>query len=474
MHILCDRFVDPSHNQDILVIPMATLLVKNIHTLVTLNSARQEIRNGALLVRDNVIEQVGTTEELPATADEVLDLQGRYLVLPGLVNTHHHFYQTLTRVIPAAQDGSLFTWLQTLYPIWANLTAEGVYISAQMAAAELLLSGCTTASDHLYIFPNDCTLDDEIRAMQAIGMRFHASRGSMSVGESQGGLPPDSLVEAEAHILKDSQRLIEQYHDNSRYAMVRMTLAPCSPFSVSKDLMRESATLARSYPGVRLHTHLAENQSDIDYSLNTFGLIPGDYAESVGWLGEDVWHAHCVKLSDESIVKFGKTGTGVAHCPCSNMRLASGIAPIRKMLNHGVPVGLGVDGSASNDAGNLLQEARTAFLLARVRDNEAAAMTARQVLEIATLGGARVLGRDDIGALAPGMAADFIAIDLERPQFAGALHDPVAAVIFCQTHFVDYSFINGKKVVDRGRLTTVELETLVEKTNKLATAMVSG
>jgi cytosine/adenosine deaminase-related metal-dependent hydrolase len=453
---------------------MPTLLVKNIHTLVTMNDSRQEIRNGGLLVRDNVIEQVGTTQELPATADEVLDLQGRYLVLPGLINTHHHFYQTLTRVIPAAQDGSLFTWLQTLYPIWANLTAEGVYISAQMAAAELLLSGCTTASDHLYIFPNDCTLDDEIRAMQAIGMRFHASRGSMSVGESQGGLPPDSLVEVEADILKDSQRLIEQYHDISRYAMVRMTLAPCSPFSVSRDLMRESAALARSYPGVRLHTHLAENQSDIDYSLHTFGLIPGDYAESVGWLGEDVWHAHCVKLSDESIVKFGKTGTGVAHCPCSNMRLASGIAPIRKMLDRGVPVGLGVDGSASNDAGNLLQEARTAFLLARVRDNEAAAMTARQVLEIATLGGARVLGRNDIGSLAPGMAADFIAISLDRPQFAGALHDPVAAVIFCQTHQVDYSFINGKKIVDRGRLTTVDLEMLVEKTNKLAAAMVDG
>jgi cytosine/adenosine deaminase-related metal-dependent hydrolase len=281
-------------------------------------------------------------------------------------------------------------------------------------------------------------------------------------------------VEREAEILQDSQRLIEQYHDNSRYAMVRMTLAPCSPFSVSTDLMRESAALARSYPGVRLHTHLAENQSDVDYSLKTFGLIPGDYAESVGWLGEDVWHAHCVKLSDESILKFGQTGTGIAHCPCSNMRLASGIAPIRKMLHHGVPVGLGVDGSASNDAGNLFQEARTAFLLARVRDHEVAAMTARQVLEIATLGGARVLGRDDIGALAPAMAADFIAIDLDRPQFAGALHDPVAAVIFCQTHAVDYSFINGRKVVDLGRLTTVELESLVERTNQLAIAMVNG
>lgn len=450
---------------------MPTLLVKNIHTLVTMDAQRREIRHGGLFVRDNIIEQVGTWEELPQTADEVLDLHGRYIVLPGLVNTHHHFYQTLTRVVPAAQNCDLFNWLQILYPLWANLTAEGVYISTQMAAAELILSGCTTASDHLYIYPNDCTLDDEIRAIQDIGMRFHASRGSMSVGESQGGLPPDSLVEKEADILKDSQRLIEQYHDNSRHAMLRMTLAPCSPFSVSRDLMRESAAMARAYPGVRLHTHLAENKSDVTYSLENFGMIPGDYAESVGWLGEDVWHAHCVQLSDDSILKFGKTGTGVAHCPCSNMRLASGIAPVRKMLNHKVPVGLGVDGSASNDAGNLLQEARAAFLLARVRDCDASVMTARDALELATIGGARVLGRDDIGYLAPGMAADFIAVNLDRPQFAGAQHDLVAALIFCQVDAVDYSFINGKKVVERGRLTRVELEMLVEKTNRIAYQM---
>ena len=447
---------------------MSTLLVKNIHTLVTLDAERREIRNGALLVQDNAIAQVGTTPELPQTADDVLDLKGRHIVLPGLINTHHHFYQVLTRVIPAAQDCTLFHWLQSLYPIWANLTPDAISISAQMAAAELMLSGCTTASDHLYIYPNGCTLDDEIRAIQAIGLRFHPTRGSMSVGESQGGLPPDSVVENEADILKDSQRLIEQYHDNSRYSMLRMALAPCSPFSVTPDLMRQSAALARSYPGVRLHTHLAENQSDIDYSLATFGMIPGDYAESVGWLGDDVWHAHCVKLDDRSIQKFGQTGTGVSHCPCSNTRLASGIAPIRQMLDAGVPISLGVDGSASNDGGNRLQEARMAFLLARVRETNAAAMTAREILEVATLGGAKVLGRDDVGALAVGMAADFIAINLDRPQFAGALHDPVAALIFCQANAVDYSFINGKKVVDQGRLTPVELETLVEKTNAIA------
>ncbi len=447
---------------------MGTLLVKHIHTLVTMDDQRQEINDGALYIQDNVIQQVGPTEALPVTADEVVDFQGRYIVLPGLINTHHHFYQTLTRAVPAAQNCDLFTWLQTLYPIWANLTSDAIYASAQMAAAELMRSGCTTASDHLYIFPNDCTLDDEIRGIQEIGLRFHASRGSMSVGESQGGLPPDSLVEPEAAILKDSQRLIETYHDNSRHSMLRLVLAPCSPFSVSPDLMRESAALARTYPGVRLHTHLAENQSDVDYSLEKFGLRPGDYAESVGWLGDDVWHAHCVQLDDAAIQKFAQTHTGVAHCPCSNMRLASGIAPIRKLMTAGVPVSIGVDGAASNDATHLLQEARTAFLLARVREQSAAAITARETLELATRGGAAVLGRDDIGYLAPGMSADFIAFNLDTPAFVGSHHDVVAALIFCQPPSVDYSFINGRKVIDRGRLVTVQMEKLIETCNHLA------
>ncbi len=452
---------------------MATLLVKNIHTLATFDDAAQEIRHGALLVRDHVIEQVGTTAELPDTADDVLDLRDRYVVLPGLVNTHHHFFQTLTRAVPAAQNNHLFHWLQNLYPLWLRIDAAMLRTSAQMAAAELILSGCTTASDHSYLFPNDCTLDDEIRAVQATGLRFHANRGSMSIGESQGGLPPDALVESEAFILQDSQRLIEQYHDNSHGAMVRIALAPCSPFTVSQDLMRESAAMARQYPGVRLHTHLAENTSDVDYSLEKFGQRPGDYAASLGWLGEDVWHAHCVKLSDRAIQQFGTTGTGVAHCPCSNMRLASGIAPIRQMLNHHVPVGLGVDGSASNDAGHLLQEARMAMLAARVRDEDPGALTAREALAIATKGGARVLGRDDIGQLAPNMAADFIAINLDRPAFAGALHDPIAALMFCQVDTVDYSFINGRRVVDQGVLTTVEVPKLVETHNQLARQLIT-
>ena len=453
---------------------MSTLLLKNIHTLVTMNAAREELRGAAVLIRDDVIERVGQTADLPATADEVLDLKDRHVVLPGLVNTHHHFYQTLTRAIPAAQNVDLFSWLKTLYPIWARLTPEGVRASAQLCAAELILSGCTTASDHLYIFPNGATLDDEIRAVRDVGLRFHASRGSMSVGESLGGLPPDSLVESEADILRDSRRVIEAFHDNSRHAMTRITLAPCSPFSVSRDLMRESAALARSYPGVRLHTHLAENKADVDYSVAKFGLAPGDYAEALGWLGADVWHAHCVWLSDPSIEKFASTGTGVAHCPCSNMRLASGIAPVQKMRKAGVSVGLGTDGAASNDATNLFHEARQALLLARVLALDATAMTAREALEIATLGGARVLGRDDIGCLAPGMSADLIAINLDQPALAGAEHDPVAALVLCQVDAVDYSFINGRKVVDRGCLTTVELPSLLQQTQRLAAEMVRG
>ncbi len=452
---------------------MSTHLIKNIHTLITMDDERREIKNGAIFVRDNVIEQIGTTNKLPTDADNSLNLKGRHIVLPGLINTHHHFFQTLTRAVPAAQNCTLFDWLQALYPIWSKLTSKDIYASAQMAAAELMLSGCTTASDHLYLFPNDCTLDDEIRAVQDIGLRFHASRGSMSVGESKGGLPPDSLVEKESDILQDSQRLIEQYHDNARHAMTRMVLAPCSPFSVTQDLMRESAAMARQHPGVRLHTHLAENKSDVDYSLEKFGLRPGDYAESVGWLGDDVWHAHCVQLSDRAIQKFASTGTGVAHCPCSNMRLASGMAPLRKMLSQGVPVGIGVDGAASNDASNLLQEARTAFLMARVREQNAAAITARETLEVATRGGAKVLGRDDVGHLAPGMSADFIAFNIDTPAFVGSHHDVVAALIFCQPPTVDYSFINGKMVIDRGELITVALGKLVENCNQRSQALIN-
>ncbi|VVE29686.1 8-oxoguanine deaminase [Pandoraea terrigena] len=444
---------------------MKTLLVTNADVLVTMDAGHREIARGGLYIEDNRIVAVGTRDQLPDTADEVLDLTG-HVVIPGLVNTHHHMYQSLTRAIPAAQDGELFNWLTNLYPVWANLTPEMIRVSTQTAMAELLLSGCTTSSDHLYIYPNGCKLDDSIEAAAEIGMRFHASRGSMSVGQSQGGLPPDRVVEREDHILSDTQRLIETYHDPDRYAMLRVVVAPCSPFSVSRDLMRESATMARHH-GVSMHTHLAENVNDIAYSREMFGMTPAEYAQDLGWVGHDVWHAHCVQLDDAGIALFAKTGTGVAHCPCSNMRLASGIAPIRRMRDAGVPVGLGVDGSASNDAANMIGETRQALLLQRVGFGPSA-MTAREALEIATVGGARVLGRDDIGVLAPGMAADFAAFDTRAIGMAGGLHDPVAALVFCNPGHAAYSVVNGRVVVREGRLATLDLPSLVTRHNTLA------
>lgn len=443
----------------------SSLLIKNARVVVTMDDTRREISNGAVYIIDNVIAQVGTSADLPQTADEVIDAAD-HVVMPGLINTHHHMYQSLTRVIPAAQNGELFNWLTNLYPIWANLTPEMVQVSTQAAMAELILSGCTTSSDHLYIYPNGCQLDHSLQAAQEIGMRFHAARGSMSVGQSKGGLPPDRVVEDEASILRDTQRLIETYHDSSRHAMQRIVVAPCSPFSVSRDLMRESATLARSY-GVSLHTHLAENANDIAYSREKFNMTPAEYAEDCGWVGHDVWHAHCVQLDDDGIYMFARTGTGIAHCPCSNMRLASGIAPIRKMLDAGVNVGLGVDGCASNDSGHMLGEVRQAMLLQRVGFGPDA-MTARQALEVATLGGAKVLNRDDIGALKPGMSADIVMFSLKQIGYGGAWHDPVAALVFCTPSNVAYSIINGRVVVRDGQITSIHLPVVMERHNRLA------
>ncbi len=464
---------------------MPTLLVKNARLLVTMDDDRREIAGGGLFVRDNVIEAVGGMADLPATADTILDLRD-HVVLPGLINTHHHLYQSLTRVI--AQDADLFTWLKSLYPIWANLTDEAIYVSTITGLAEMALAGCTTSSDHLYIFPNDCTLDSQIRAAADLGLRFHAARGSMSLGESQGGLPPDRVTEAEPHILRDSRRLIETYHDAGRHAMTRVVLAPCSPFSVTADLMRESAALARAY-GVRLHTHLAETIEEEAFCLETFGLRPVPYVESLGWTGDDVWHAHCVHMSAGEIELFGRTRTGVAHCPSSNMRLASGICHVLDLRRAGAPVGLGVDGSASNDSGHLLAEARQAMLLQRVAPDRylseapggrggfagnAGALSAREALEIATRGGAAALGRDDVGYLAPGMSADFIALNLNRIDYAGAWHDPAAAVVFCGPRGVDWSVINGRVVVEQGQLTTIDLAAHLPRHNALSRAMIDG
>jgi cytosine/adenosine deaminase-related metal-dependent hydrolase len=471
---------------------MSSLLIHNAHTIATQDDTERELANASLYVRDGRIAFVGSTADLPSwahKADEIMDATG-CLVTPGLVNTHHHMYQSLTRAIPGVQNAELFGWLRGLYPIWAGLNPDMIYVSTQIAMAELLLSGCTTSSDHLYIYPNGVRLDDSIAAAREIGMRFTATRGSMSVGQSQGGLPPDSVVEKESYILRDTQRLIEAHHDSKFGAMTQVAVAPCSPFSVSQDLMRESALLARRY-GVRMHTHLAENDHDLAYSREKFNCSPAQYAQELGWLGPDVWHAHCVKLDADGISLFAASRTGVTHCPCSNMRLASGIAPVRRMLNAGIAVGLGVDGSASNDGAHMVAEARQALLLARVgramqppdvRTTESGEtrtffgcdlgpteMTARDVLRMATRGGAQVLGRSDIGHLSLGMCADFALFDLTTLSFAGAaVHDPVGALLLCASAQAQVVVVDGKVVVRNGEITTVDLGPLMESHNAFA------
>ncbi len=452
---------------------MGSCLLLHADVLVTMDPATGEIPDGAVLVRDGFVVQVGTSADLAPLADrvdDVVDLQG-CVAMPGLINTHHHMYQTLTRALPAAQDAELFGWLQALYPVWGRTTPDMLRTATQVAMAELMLSGCTTSSDHLYLFPNGCRLEDTIQAAALLGMRFTATRGAMSVGRSQGGLPPDDLVEDEAAILRDMQRLVEDFHDPRPGSMVQVALAPCSPFSVSQDLMRESARLARSL-GVRLHTHLAENGNDVAYSRERFGCTPAEYAESLGWVGPDVWHAHCVQLDDAGIARFAATGTGIAHCPCSNMRLASGIAPTPAWRAAGVPVGLGVDGSASNDGAHLLGEARQALLLARVGHGPAA-MTARQALALATTGGARVLGRSDIGALKPGMAADLAIFPVDGLALSGH-HDAVAALVFCTPPHVRHLMVQGAWRVRDGVLLGADLRALAEQQGRNARALVTA
>jgi len=453
---------------------MTTLLIKHANIL-TMDDHQTELSDGGLFIRDGFIEQVGKTADLPQTADEVLDLTG-HVIMPGLVNTHHHFCQTLTRAVPAAQDANLFNWLKTLYPIWARLQPDDIFTSTSTALTELALSGCTTASDHLYLYPNGSKLDDEIAAASEIGLRIHASRGSMSLGESKGGLPPDSVVDDEDSILKDSQRLIEKYHDAKPGSMVQIVLAPCSPFSVTGDLMKQSAKLAREY-GVHLHTHLAETEDEEQFCMQMFGHRPVGYMQEVAWVGNDVWFAHAVWVNDEEIQLFAKHNCGVAHCPTSNMRLASGIAPVREYLKAGVNIGLGVDGSASNDGSSLLAEVRNAMLVSRVRegitgfslsqDLNRKLMTAREALYLGTRGGAAVLGRSDIGSLEPGKCADFFAVNLNRIEFTG-MHDPVSAIVFGQSVRVDYTVVGGRFIVREGRVLTVDERKLVEKHNKAA------
>ena len=465
---------------------MPTLLIRNAELLVTMDDQAREIPGGSIFIRDGLIEQVGLNLNVPSDVDQVLDMSGS-IVVPGLINTHHHFYQTLTRAVPAAQNANLFNWLKTLYPIWARLTPDDIYISTQTALAELALSGCTTASDHLYLFPNGSKLDDEIQAATEIGLRLHASRGSMSLGASKGGLPPDEVVEDEASIINDSQRVIEAYHNPKTGSMTQVVLAPCSPFSVTKKLMVESARMARHY-GVHLHTHLAETEDEESFCLERFGRRPVALMESLDWIGEDVWFAHSVYVNESEITLYAKSGCGVAHCPSSNMRLASGIAPLRIMLKAGVKVGLGVDGSASNDGSHMLNEVRQAMLLARLnaglkgaslsgtdvsKSEQNPFLTARQALQLATVGGARVLGRKDIGSLEPGKCADFFSVKLDRLEYAGALHDPVAALVFCTPGRVDTTVVHGKVVVLNGQIQTIDLPDLIQKHNLASKRLLS-
>jgi cytosine/adenosine deaminase-related metal-dependent hydrolase len=441
---------------------MTDRLIRGAAAVVTMGDDRAEIAGGDVLIRDGVVVAVG--RGLEPSGAEVVEAAG-CVVTPGFVNTHHHLYQTLTRAVPGGQDALLFGWLRRLYPIWAQFGPEEIFVSAQVGLAELALTGCTLTSDHLYLYPNGARLDDTIAAATEVGVRFHPTRGAMSIGESAGGLPPDALVEREEAILSDMVRVVDAFHDPRPGAMVRVGLAPCSPFSVSRDLMRETAVLARD-KGVMLHTHLAENDEDVAYSLAQFGCRPGQYAEDLGWTGPDVWHAHCVKLDAKEIGLFARTGTGIAHCPCSNCRLGSGIAPVRAMRDAGVKVGLGVDGSASSDAGSLVAEARMAMLLQRVARG-ADAMAAREALWIATRGGAMVLGRADCGWIGPGARADIAVWDMRGIEAAGAW-DPVAALVLSGPLRVRDLFVEGRRIVAEGRMVTVDEAALAARARSLA------
>ena len=450
---------------------MSTLLIKNATVLATMTG--DEIAGGGLFIRDGFVEQVGLSEDLPDTADEHVDLTD-HVVLPGLINTHHHLYQTLTRAYPGAQASGLFDWLRTLYPVWASMTPDHVESSTRLGLVELALSGATTVLDHQYLWPNGSRIDDQFAGADGLNIRFHASRGSMSLGESDGGLPPDSVVEDEASILEDCRRAVDLFHDPVRGSMRQVAVAPCSPFSVTPQLMKDSAALAREL-GVNLHTHLAETYDEEEFCLTHFGQRPVAYMETLDWMGPDVWYAHAVHVGPDEVLRMGASGTGVAHCPTSNMRLASGLAPIRRYLDAGVPVGLGVDGSASNDSSQMLSEARQAMLVNRLGVSpgigEGEQLTARAALGLATVGGARVLGRDDIGVLSPGYAADFIALNLNRVEFAGALHDPVAAVVHCAPVYVDHSWVGGRPLVADGRVVDVDVDGVIAAHNRLASEL---
>ena len=437
------------------------VVIKNADLVISMDEGRRILTNHDIVISQGEIQKVEKNTQLNG-GEEIIDGAG-CLVTPGLVNTHHHLFQSLTKAVPGGQNALLFGWLQTLYPIWSRFGPEEIRISTILGLSELALSGCTMSSDHLYLFPNGITLDDTIHAAYEVGLRFYPTRGSMSIGESLGGLPPDNLVEKEKDIIKDCIRVVDKFNDINASSMIRVGLAPCSPFSVTRELMRDTAILARD-KGVTLHTHLAENDEDIAYSLEKFGCRPGQYAEDLGWTGKDVWHAHCVKLDTQEINLFARSHTGVSHCPCSNCRLGSGIAPIREMLSNGVNVGLGVDGSASNDSGSLVSEARQAMLLQRV-SNGADAMSAMDALELATRGGADILGRQECGRIQVGARGDLAIWDISGIDSAGSW-DP-AAMLLAGPRKVKHLIVEGRVIVSYGNLITINMEEVLKEAKRL-------
>jgi len=452
---------------------MSSILIKNIKEIVTMNREKTRLKGYSLLIKDNIISKIARDIKFPA--EEIID-GSDYFLYPGLINTHHHFYQTLTRNIPQVQNVELFNWLKYLYPIWARLTPQAVYYSSLVAIGELLKTGCTTAVDQFYVFPKGQPkelVDEEFRAAQEIGIRFHGSRGSMSLGEKDGGLPPDEVVQTEEEILSDSQRVIEKFHDYQPFAMQRVVLAPCSPFSVTENLLRESIKLARNYK-VESHTHLAETKDEDGFCQKTFCLRPLKYMEKVGWLGDDVWFAHCVHLTENEIDLLAETGTGVAHCPVSNQKLASGAANVPYMLKKKVAVGLAVDGSASNDSSNMIAELKTAFLMHRLIYG-ISSMSAEEVLSMATNGGRDVLNQPEIGSLEEGKAADMFLINTKRLGFTGGLSDSVSALVTSgDSQIVDITIVNGKIIVRDGKLVNIDEGKIIEKANTISQKMIEG
>lgn len=448
-------------------------LIRNALLVATCDDQRRKLAGADVLVDGKAIAAVG--RNLPGPADRTIDASG-CVVIPGLVNTHHHLYQTLTRNIPQAQNCGLFDWLKFHYPIWAGITPEAMRVSTLVGLGELLLTGCTTAADHHYLFPRGQPhdlLDFSILAAREVGARFHPSRGSMSLGVSRGGLPPDHTVQDEETILADCERVIARYHEPEAFGMTRIVLAPCSPFSVTPELMRASVALAQA-KGLKCHTHLAETLDEERFCMEVFHRRPVALMDDLGWMTEHCWFAHCVHLSDEEIALFARRRSGIAHCPTSNMRLGSGIAPLPKLWRARVPVGLGVDGSASNDSSDMLGELRSALYVHRLAEG-VSATNVDDVLWTATRGGARVLGRDDIGQLAPGKAADLALFDVTGLPYAGALHDPLAALVFCgASHIARHVLVNGEVVVEEGRLTRIDERQVARDANRVSLALVAA